>query len=47
VVLTHFYPGADEADIRSACARESQGWLILARDEMCLEVAAERVTALD
>jgi ribonuclease BN (tRNA processing enzyme) len=47
VVLTHFYPGTLEEEIRAACAREFQGRLILARDEMCLEVAGGRVTALD
>jgi ribonuclease BN (tRNA processing enzyme) len=47
LVLTHFYPGTLEDDIRAACGREFQGRLILARDEMCLEVAGGRVTALN
>ena len=46
LVLTHFYPGALEADMRAACAREFNGRLILARDEMCLDLAGGRVTAL-
>jgi ribonuclease Z len=47
LVLTHFYPGTLEDDIRAACTREFQGRLILARDEMRLEVVASRVTALN
>ena len=36
--------GPLEGDIRAACAREFQGRLILARDDMRLEVAGGRVT---
>ncbi len=46
LVLTHFYPGASETDVRSACAREFGGQLILGRDETWLEVAGGRVTAV-
>ncbi len=44
LVLTHFYPGTVEDEMRAACAREFQGRLILARDDMRLEVAGGRVT---
>ena len=45
LVLSHFYPGTTEADMRAACAREFHGRLILARDEMSLDLIDGRVTA--
>lgn len=46
LVLTHFYPGASESAVRSACANEFDGQLILGRDELCVEVAGGRVTVV-
>jgi ribonuclease BN (tRNA processing enzyme) len=46
LILTHFYPGASENDVRDACAREFGSQLILGRDGMWLEVAAGRVTVV-
>jgi ribonuclease BN (tRNA processing enzyme) len=38
LMLTHFYPACDEADIAAQCRRSYQGPLILAEDLMTLQV---------
>ncbi len=39
LVLTHFYPEAERADIESECRKSYEGPLVLARDLMVIEVA--------
>lgn len=38
VVLTHFYPACEKADIRAQCAAEFDGEIVLAEDGLRLEI---------
>lgn len=47
LILTHLYPGSSEDDVRSACAREFRGRLIVARDGMCVELERAQLSTVD